>query len=182
MAMSTGPNNGFSLIGVVMAVVLLTAAVVVVTRLMAQTSTIGRTSRDIFIAANLGREGLELVRAVRDTNWFLEPSDGRHWTHGLCSNSATGDEFTATRTFTLDAASVRDLDPVGNDAQSELYITNNGEWTHAVTENPTPYQRVISVDCSDKDVSIAVESIIAWTGRNGERSWFVKESLYDWLP
>ena len=175
-------NSGFSLLGVVLAVVLMTSAIIVVTRLMAQSSVIGSTSRDIFIAANLGREGLELVRAVRDTNWFLEPSDGRHWTHGLCSDAVSGNEFTETRFFTLDSAAVRDLDPVGSDAESELYVSSNGEWGHAVNGHPTPYQRVISVDCRNKDIYIEVESIIAWAGRNGDRSWSVKERLYDWLP
>lgn len=178
---SSNKQAGLSLLGTLVAVIVLATVVVVASRLTARTQQAGRLSREDFAAATIAREGLELVRAVRDTNWFLARSDNRHWTHGLCTNPDTGEIF-AERQFTLDAATVRRLDPVGDSQASLLSIADNGEWTHHTAGTPTPYKRVLTVDCRDRDVGLIVTSTVSWLSNAGvERTLTLRERLYDWL-
>lgn len=173
---------GLSLLGTLLAAFLLATTAVAVSHLVARTQRASASSRERIIATAIGREGLELVRAVRDTNWFLQPSDARPWTFGLCSDM-NGNEFFEKREFTLDAKTVRQLDPVGDGESAQLYVAGNGEWIHESTSHATPYQRLLSVDCSDKDVSMLVSAQVTWPGRDGnDRQWTVRERLYDWLP
>ncbi|MEK7556590.1 MAG: hypothetical protein AAB538_01300 [Patescibacteria group bacterium] len=189
MAWSNGNNNnqstqlGLSLLGTLLAAFLLATTAVVVSRLVARTERATQTSREFIVATAVGREGLELVRAVRDTNWFLKRSDNRHWTKGLCSNDDTGEQFSETREFTLDADTVRRLESVGDSDKSALHIASNAEWVHDITPRATPYQRLLSVDCRDKDVSILVTAKVNWRGGDRqEHEWTVSERLYDWMP
>lgn len=174
-------NKGLSLIGTLVAVVILALVVVVASRLTARTQQAARLSRENFAAATAAREGLELVRAMRDTNWFLQRSDNRHWTHGLCTNPDTGETFDE-RQFTLDARTVRRLNPVGDSETSLLTIGSSGEWTHHAEGKPTPYHRVLAVDCRDRDVSIVVTARVSWPSNAGlERTLILSERLYDWF-
>lgn len=171
---------GLSLLGTLVAVIVLALAVVIGSRLTARTQQAGRLSRESAIAATAAREGLELVRAVRDTNWFLQRSDNRHWTHGLCTNPNTGETFDE-RQFTLDAKTVRRLEPVGDSQSSLLTVENNHEWTHSSSGQPTPYRRVLTVDCRDRDVGLIVSAAVTWVSNSGqERTLTLSERLYDW--
>lgn len=182
MGWSNNQQAGLSLVGTLVAITVLALVIIVSSRLTARTQQASRISRESFIAATAAREGLELVRAMRDTNWFLERSDQRHWTHGLCTNPDTGEIF-EERQFTLDPMTVRRLDPVGDSEQSLLYIAESNEWTHAVTGQPTPFHRVLTVDCRDRDVGLIVTAAVTWTSSTGQdRTLTLSERLYDWLP
>lgn len=178
---SFNKQSGLSLLGTLIAVIVLAVVIIAASRLTARTQQAGRISRESFAAATVAREGLELVRAMRDTNWFLKRSDGRHWTHGLCSNPATG-EVASERQFTLDPVTVRRLDPVGDIENALLTISDHGEWTHDPTGQPTMFSRVLSVDCQDLDVGIIVTSTVTWTSStNQARELILRERLYDWF-
>lgn len=164
-------NRGLSLLGTLLSAFLLGSAVVAVSQLVVRTERSTQTSRELLAATALGREGIELVRALRDTNWFLRPSDGRHWTQGLCDKTE----------FTLDARAVRQFDPAGDKESAPLSRADNGEWVHQSTGQPTPYQRVLSVDCGEKDTSILITARVAWQGADRkDHEWVISEKLYDW--
>lgn len=166
-------NNqaGLSLLGTLLAAFLLASTAAAVSQLVARTQRASLTTRELFTATLVAREGIELVRAHRDTNWFLKISDNRVWTQGLCD----GPEFT------LDPATVRHLNPVGDKDTSALFVASNGAWTHEAGPQTTPYQRVLKVDCSDKDKSILITSTVTWRGSDHrDHEWQVSERLYDW--
>lgn len=165
-------NQGLSLLGTLIAVFVLSTVALAGSQLVVRTGQSVRLSRESFTATLLGREGLELVRALRDTNWFLRRSDSRRWTQGLCA----GD-------FTLDPDMVRRLTGMGDLAAAQLYIAHNGEWLHTVTDHPTPYQRLLTVNCSQSDTTVLVTAKITWQGADGRsHAWNISEQLYDWLP
>lgn len=168
---SLNNNRGLSLLGTLLAAFLLATTALSVSQLMAKTQRASLTSRELLLATALGREGIELVRALRDTNWFLQRSAQRHWTQGLCD----ADEFT------LDAPAVRALSGVGDKDRSQLFLADNGEWVHAEGSHPTAYQRLLSVDCGEKDTSILVTSRVTWRGADHQdHEWQVRQRLYDW--
>lgn len=183
-------QRGLSLLDVLLASTIIAVGTIATARLMAQSQHFSLSGRDTFIASNLTREGLELVRAVRDTNWFLARGDGRHWTTGLC-DPGSDSSFTGQREFTLDATQARRLEPVGDIAHADLFLTDAGEWTHRPTSQKTRFRRRVSVDCQFKNgnpnhakntESITVTATVAWQQDEKDRSLVIKEILYNWLP
>jgi hypothetical protein len=179
-----GRQAGLSLLGTLLAAFLLATTAAAVSQLIARSERASQSSRARLVATTVGREGLELVRAMRDTNWFLRQTNAsHHWLEGICVDSGTGEQISGLREFTLDSASVRNLNPVGDHEHAALAIQGNDEWTHETTGRATLYQRKLSVDCSDQDVSILVTATVTWPGANRqEQTWTVSERLYDWLP
>lgn len=177
-------NNGFTLIEVLVATFIIATVVVAVSRLLGSAEYITGLGRETFVATNVAREGLELVRAVRDTNWFTNDDRALWLDRGICRSGPTTYSDT-DRQFVIEPATVRNSDEVKT-GSGALYINPlNHEWTHEVTDKPTPYSRLISVDCSQVESEVAKVTITAkvtWRSRNQDREAIIKEALYNWLP
>ncbi len=177
-------NQGFTLIEVLVATFIIATVVVAVSRLLGSAENITGIGRETFVATSAAREGLELVRAMRDTNWFTN-SDRTFWLdHGIC-RSGTATYNDTSRQFIIDPATVRN----NNDVESgsgKLFINPlNQEWTHDSSDRPTPYTRIMSVDCSQAESEVAkvtITSRVTWRSRGQDREATIKEDLYNWLP
>lgn len=164
---------GFTLLEVLVALSFLTVISLSTIQLITRARQSADLARQDFVAVNLAREGLELVRAVRDTNWFLIPDRSLWIDEDMCQS------------FTYDASKLRAEDPVGPQGASILYIQANGEWTHTPSGVPTQYSRVFEVDCSEKDNDpgiVTVTSRVTWQDRGTPHEVALKEKLYNWLP
>lgn len=73
-------KKGFTLMEAIVAIFVITAGIVGVSSLVAQTISSATFSKDKLIAAYLAQEGIEIVRNIRDTNW-LEGAPS--WDDGL---------------------------------------------------------------------------------------------------
>lgn len=177
-------TSGFSLVEVLVASFMIAIVVVAVTRLSASAEKFTGVGRETFVATNLAREGLELIRAMRDTNWFTSTDRTLWLEHGLCS--VNGEEFAdSNRQLAVDAKSVRAIDTLDS-GSGQLYIDpQNHEWTLASSQQVTPYARTIDIDCSTKDNDpplITVTARVNWNSRGVDREVSVTEQLYNWLP
>lgn len=169
-------HKGLSIIGLLVAIwILLTAALGLSRVLVVREKTVD-ISRQRLVAATVAREGLELMRAVRDTNWF----NSRPWTSDLCDPAAP--PFSAS--FILDATMVNNgtppVTPVSL-AQEELFINAQGEWLHDSSSGnrPTGFRRLLTVQCaSATPLVLQLTSRVAY----GTSTVEVKEELYNWLP
>lgn len=179
--------EGFTLIGVIVAAFIVSVTVVSVVQLMTRQEPLIELTRERLIGTNIAREGLELVRAVRDTNWFADPDRTRWLESGICDDGAVSYSDTDRR-FTLDATMVQTGSGVGDVDQPRLYIQGNNLWTHDDADPSAQYSkfdRILSVDCSTKDSSppfVTVSSFVSWVGRSGPETLVLKEKLYNWLP
>jgi hypothetical protein len=63
-------RRGIGLLEAMVALLVLMVGIVSVMALMVSNTFMARVSRDQLIASNLAREGIELVRSVRDSNWL----------------------------------------------------------------------------------------------------------------
>ncbi|MDP3997557.1 MAG: hypothetical protein Q8P73_03595 [bacterium] len=170
-------SRGLTLIGVVVATFIVVVAIVLLSRIMATNNKATRLAQQKFIATALAREGLELVQAWRDQNWFSADNPG--WTDQLCSDS--GD----TGNLTIDLDEFTGIF-IGDDTQTSLYLTPAGQWTHNndTANNLTPYSRLITVDCASSNPAdpltyldyVDVTSTVTWT--NQEIS--LKTRLFNW--
>src|SRR3990167_8327200 len=101
-AFSRKASRGFSLVEVTIAIAVLTAAVIGITSLTNYSLRLARVARQQLIAANLAQEGMEIVHALRDTNWIATKlADSAcatcpctaSWREGLCNSSVRSYEF-----------------------------------------------------------------------------------------
>src|SRR6478752_1433458 len=122
MAMSKKINSqGFTLIGLLIAAMILAIVAIAASQIFGTALSAANTARQQFIAVNIAREGLELVHALRDTNWFTA-DDRSHWLdHGLCSDGIN--QFTDTnRQFIIEPSDVQNLTNVRTNANGNLYL------------------------------------------------------------
>lgn len=68
--MSISQRPGQTLLEMVIAIAVITVSTLATTTLIVVTITTGRVSQAQIQAANLAREGVEIVRAIRDSNWL----------------------------------------------------------------------------------------------------------------
>ncbi len=189
-------QQGMSLIGMLVAIFILVAVAATVTRLMAHTEQTVGQAQEKFVAANLAREGLELVQAQRDSNWFAPtPTEcietageaGRDtcWAVALCG--VGGDDTSSEYQFTIDydpAAGILAL-PVIHEDQAQLYIDpTTSLWTHVTSPQPTRYRRLLTADCSQQNAEIPIVTVasrVTWDSRGQEQNIVVHERLYNWF-
>ena len=181
-------EQGITLVGVLVAAFIVATGVVAVSRLTARAQQFTGVGREITQASSLSREGLELVRAVRDSNWFKQ-NDRTHWLDsGICA--ATGQDFSENnRQLIIDAEMVRQIYSGNHQlgpGEAALYLQPSSHaWTHDASGQKTPYKRTISIDCSSKNNEpklITVTSQVTWSSRGQDRQVTLSEKLYNWLP
>lgn len=168
MVLSSNSEKGFTLVGVFVAVILITIVLVSIVGLMGRSDDVASLSRQRFAAASLAREGLELTRSIRDTNWF-QSGDKTQWLNGICDPGDGEVEFAVTPTQTRVGNAVADI----SDAAIEL----EGE---GIT-----YERIMRIDCSTQDEEpqyVLVTADVQWEFEGNARQVEVREKLYNWFP
>lgn len=138
-----------------------------------------------FSAVQLAREGIEVVRAKRDSNWLA----GSTWDAGIINGGAE----CSVRVHPLggeralfdeadDAAVVRRM----TDAQGKVF------WAQGTEGDPTPFRRLVTLTPAFRDpallynrisnpvVSIRARSVVQWSVRGQTKEVAVEEQLYDW--
>ncbi len=153
-------------------------------------------SADQVVAANLAREGVELAKAVRDSNWIAGGSTA--FNEGL----SDGTDYTAVPR--LDGGAFLDFDFTPADLSDDTTIMKRS--TNAASPGlfvqgtdadgtDTVFRRLVTLlpICSDGSVvsegddcdvlatvGVRVRSTVTWTKREGEKSTTVEDDLYDW--
>lgn len=174
---------------------------IIVATIALTTSSIASYSQSEYagIANNLAREGVEVVRNIRDTNWLA--SSTIPWYQGLLT-----DDQTAVPVFdATNGAWVLDFSPDSiTDQTAQLYqypLIDGGAYTHTVTEQLTPYRRLIALESVCINAATGVETVtdscvdgstedwvgalriavtVAWSERNRDHALTIHDVLYDW--
>lgn len=173
--------RGLTLLGVLVALFLLASASLSISRLGTGRARITLLARQTLTATSSAREGLELIRAIRDTNWFTVPQE--QWAKSLCDEKEMP-------SFIFDALMAWKQQPPQDAAGADTQLYRqpaDGQWVHnnSPTNQPTGYNRVINLDCSQKNEKpayIDVTSIVTWNFRNQSRQVDIKEKLFNWYP
>lgn len=152
-------------------------------------------------AANLAREGMEVVRALRDTNWLKSQSFQVGLVEAGGAKTARPLLDTANGTWSLSFAASS-----LTDANAAVYLTSGGVYLQADARPAdtviSPYARVVTLQhiCRDTTtgaeravggsgtclgnemlVGLLVDSAVRWRGLDGKfQSTTVEERLYDW--
>lgn len=136
-------SGGFTLLGTLFSAFLAIIVIAAIASLSAQVYGSSRNSRDRFIAVGLAKEGIELVRNIRDGNWLYYPQPAdiipvtkMKWRgDGVVSLCAVGTSClrnlcdSGANYYTVDALST-DLGLVANGPDG-LNINSDGYYTHS---------------------------------------------------
>ena len=159
-------KNGFTLLEVIIAISVITIGILGLYALIPKVISISSANIDRFIASQLAREGIEIVRNIRDTNWL--EGVGVSWNDGL-TDCSTGCE-----------ADYNDESLV---TYQDRYLYINGiDGFYKYISSPSPadkrtkFKREIIIIPDTDVLNIKVE--ITWSGRGSPLE--VKEKLYNW--
>ncbi len=182
----SGANNrgrGFTLIETLVAITLLTLAVVAPMTLATQSLASSYYARDQVTAFHLAQEAVESVRSSRDANiLFNALASG---SNDILEDIPSGTPFvvdTRDNTMTVCAVTCPPLKtdgtfyaygPVGT---SDIYGTHAG-WV------ATRYTRTVNAEYVSAPDEIRISATVTWrTGQFQERSFTISENLYRWVP
>lgn len=136
--------------------------------------------QDRLTASFLAQEGIELVRQIRDTNYFKKLNGGiDSWDDGLNNGDNIVIVNTNTGSVTLRLFSDPSYDPY------LYYHPITGLYDHDSSGSKTSFQRVINISPVNND-EIKVQSIVTWKSRNisfeiGKGGIVAEDHLFNWL-
>jgi len=200
---STIDRRGQSFIEAMVAITIIVTSVASALTLVQSSVTATHNGGIQVVAANLAREGLEVVRAARDTNWLkgnsfqvglVDPGGTNRKDARPILNLATGDW---TLSFTVIPPDLSNA--VVYDTTDGLYVQADAQPSGAAS---SPYTRVLTLNhlcrdgstgverivggvltCSGTEtlVGLSVDSKVRWRQPGGTyRQLTVTERFYDW--
>jgi prepilin-type N-terminal cleavage/methylation domain-containing protein len=153
-------NSGFTLIEALVALVILTLALGPALVLSSSVSSTASIIRNNLVAANLAQESLEVVRALRDSNWF----NGLPFDNGL-ADGIYRIEWNSNSLIALGNNPLLKLD-------AGLYNYSSG--------NDTVFKRTVTITKINA-AELRIISDITWTERgNNLRDIKAESHLFDW--
>jgi len=165
-------KSGFTAIEAIIAIFVLTVAVIGAyssfSRIAISTSVL--SSR--LIASYLAKEGIEIVRNIRDTNWLERINDPAIiWNDGLTDGDPQPDDYQAdyddTTLFPYNPDDFLMIEAL----PSGFYGYNRG--------TQTKFQRKITIDDSTADV-LKVTVNVDWQEKGESYNFSAEEYLYNW--
>ncbi len=155
----TKNQKGFTLVETLVALVILSMALIPLLTVSSSTNRISAVIQDDLIASGLAQEGVEVVRAIRDTNWL----NSRAFNSGL----SNGDYIANSAATQLTAWSSKPLN------------ISDGLYGYAAG-TPTKFYRTIRITNVNAG-EIRVVSEIAWTtSSNANKTISVEDHLFNW--
>lgn len=153
-------KKGFTLIETIIALAVITSAVVGPFSLATKGILNASFAKNKIIAANLSQEGIELTRKIRENNILAS----RSWDAGISSGSWQADIFSS------------DLSPFAGvpmlfDSTTGIYSQTSG--------SPTVFTRkIIITKPSANEIDVVSEA--NWMERGIDRKMILREKLYNW--
>jgi len=153
-------QSGFTLVETLVSLVILTVALIPILNLSNGVARVSSTIQDNLIASGLAQEGIEVVRAIRDTNWF----NNRVFDSGL-NDGTYQTEWNSAALFSFDSNPVLNL--------------NNGLYTYT-GGTPTKFSRTITITKINEG-EIRVISQVTWLERSTNlKSITAEDHLFNW--
>jgi prepilin-type N-terminal cleavage/methylation domain-containing protein len=155
--------HGFTLIEALVSLAVLSVGLIPAFAQVTISFQVARSIRHNLSASMLAQEGIELVRGIRDDNWFAGVSfDG-----GLDTCTA-GCRIHYPEAFIL---------PLADNAP--LLIDTQGRYQY-MSGTETAYARRITIIQMDA-THLKIESEVTWNDRGELRAVLVEDHLFDWL-
>jgi Tfp pilus assembly protein PilV len=200
-------QQGQGLLETIVALGIIVSGLVGMMNLTISNQTAGEDAEERLIATNLAREGIEVVRAIRDTNWLTcEVVAGVLNCSAWDKDLVSGTDTTAVPLFNV-TNNTWAIDFTPNDIahnyariwrKSAGTAANIGTQFQSTEATPTDsvltaYSRLLELHliCTDKTIAtscaggnpkigIRVQSKVQWEARGKENDIIVEERLFNW--
>jgi len=126
-------------------------------------------NKNALIASQLAQEGLELVRAKRDTNWLLKNS----WNDSITPGNYIIDAMNTWQNGIVDI----------NNPEAKLYIQGFGgieSFAHTTTSYPTNFRRLITIQDLVAGQSLKIISTAQYEQGGNKYQYVAETDLYNW--
>lgn len=180
--MHTTAMRGFTLVETLVAITVVVTAMIGPLYAVQQSLNASRTAREQLIASSLAQEGVEYVRAIRDSNYLYVLRGGtRSWLFGL--DGMGGSVNCITATCVIDPTQDMQNAVTRMPTPSPLYLSTTNLYTQAaVVPTPTKYTRTVQLTPVTGSVTeMTVTVIVTWTSKNQTRNVTITERLHNWL-
>lgn len=188
-------NNGYTLLEVLIAISIIIAGIFAVMTLVVRGLTVTNASLDYLVAGNLAREGIEMVRNRRDSNWY----QNKNFDDGLTDityYTAVIDYNDSAFTFVPDAldSTVCQLKRQGGVYTRDTGLATNyyrliylNDICQNLSADPlVPGDETVKTagaDCGfgETKIGIALISKVKWQNQPGEtKTLELNDRLYNW--
>jgi prepilin-type N-terminal cleavage/methylation domain-containing protein len=162
-------QQGFTLVEALVSLVILTVALIPILSLATNALRVSSEIQDNLVASGLAQEGVEVIRAIRDTNWFSGNSFDTNLGSGVIGDSTT---------YQVEWDSIP---PLQTNASPLLNILN-GRYSHSTGGGwaPTKFSRTVTITKINAG-ELRVVSQVTWQGRyNSSKSIVAEDHLFNW--
>ncbi len=177
-------QTGQTLIETIVAIFILVTALTTGLGLAIYALTTSRTTQAEIIASNLAREGVDVVRMMRDSNWLAGDAAGGAYAIGLCADLPANKQLcypqafvgpsyniSANGSYRLNFNNTNNTWTITLGASNyNMYLQSDGSFTHNVS-GPAVFARkiVITSDTTSpytaQNPKISVQSTVGWRGK-----------------
>ena len=169
--MISNRSSSQTLIETLVAIGIIAMALAAILALAFSNLTIGGKGSERITAIALVREGAEVIRNIRDSNW-LDPNN--YWPYGL-DNGFYIVNYNSTTTIPADNSVISSCD------NCRLYLTSDNLYTHNSSGNSsTPYRRLVTISDGDNTSEKKIIVEVYWTGHGGSHIVKLEERLTNW--
>ena len=165
-------QSGISLVEAMVALLILTVGLIPVLAIITSSSGLAALIKNNLIAANLAQEGIEVVRGLRDANWFVSPVSLPFETGLIGTWRVEWDTNILGAPQKLPQV-VGINPPLKFDATTGLYNYSTG--------TNTQFKRTVTISLVGTCAcEIKVVSIVTWPERNRTRTIMAESHLFNW--
>ena len=157
--------------------ILMIGVLATVTLLLATFNYVQQSEQEI-VVVNLAREGIEIARAMRNSEDPNKASDVDIFDNSYDNQKFHLDSDDPNTAATLSANSVTGANAASDCSQCQLYL-NNGKYTHD-TGQLTNFKRMITVEPGDSNKEKKIISEVSWTFKGQTHSYTLEMYLTDW--
>ncbi len=158
---------GFTLVETLVALVILTMALIPILAVSSSATRLSEVIKDDLVASGLTQEGIEVARAIRDTNWF----NGRSFDNGL-GTGVIGESMTYRVQWNSDT-----LISLGNNPPLQL---NDGVYSYDPGGTAAKFSRTVTITKVNGG-ELRVTSQVTWvTQTNNAKTISAESHLFNW--
>jgi prepilin-type N-terminal cleavage/methylation domain-containing protein len=158
------PEGGFTLMEVIVAVAVITTAIVGAMALVSFSVSSISLNKSKITATNLAQEGLEIVRNIRDSNWLADKKTPDTWQDGLGAGNYRA-QYNQLGLLSF--------------SSTPLKINSNGFYQYSSGTNTSFYRKIIISHISDSQIKVVSE--VTWQEKSRSQVVAVEDRLYNWL-
>jgi len=170
--LSSRNKTAFSLLETIVVLFIVSVGLVSILSVTVDSMRAQNLNKNSLVAYNLAREGLDLIKNVRDTNYIQNTT----------STPVAWNRYLGNGKYRVDMANFEPV-AVGGISEAKLQIVNDepdaGFYEHNGAYPDSIFSRMITIESTDA-ASSTIDSLVEWTDQGQTYQVELSSILYDW--